>query len=205
VFVHLATDGAPNSSYLLDMTPQTPSFSDDAFLDVGKTFTDPTSGVTITTLSVTSTTATINVEMSSVCTRSAPQVTASPGRSQDVPAETYRDVQHLRDQQRQRGVPGDELRAPGYNARQWVAEDLRASSLAAGPGATVSTTLWVTSPTVPTGSYTIVGAAVNGALTSLSGSAAMVYAVVPAGGPIGAGPSRMASIGLTSRPSTTGG
>src|SRR6185295_6184687 len=60
-----------------------------------------------------------------------------------------------------------------------------ASSLAASPGATVSTTLWVTSPTVPTGSYTIVGAAVNGALTSLSGSAAMVYAVVPAGGSIG--------------------
>ena len=54
VFVHLASDDQPDSSDLLDMTPGTSSLSDDAFLDVGKSFTDPVSGITVTTLSVSS-------------------------------------------------------------------------------------------------------------------------------------------------------
>jgi hypothetical protein len=52
VFVHLATDGAVDSSYLLDMTPETPDRQRDGYLDVGKSFTDPVSGITITTVSI---------------------------------------------------------------------------------------------------------------------------------------------------------
>ena len=63
VFIHLASDSQPDSSTLLDMTPGTSPLSDDAFLDVGKSFTDPVSGVTLTTLSVSSTSATIMVDM----------------------------------------------------------------------------------------------------------------------------------------------
>jgi Gametolysin peptidase M11 len=48
-------------SLLLDMRPSTPGF-DDAPLTLGKSFTDPASGVTITTTAVSSTGATISVQ-----------------------------------------------------------------------------------------------------------------------------------------------
>src|SRR5262249_22970697 len=41
VFVHLGSDANANSSYLLDMTPDTYSNEQDQSLDVGKSFTDP--------------------------------------------------------------------------------------------------------------------------------------------------------------------
>ena len=45
--LHLAEENSANSSYLLDMTPQTSSWSDPA-LAVGQSFSDPVAGVTIT-------------------------------------------------------------------------------------------------------------------------------------------------------------
>src|SRR5206468_10092441 len=58
------------------------------------------------------------------------------------------------------------------------------TSLTVAPGATMTTTLKVTSPAVPAGSYTIVGTATSAA--TLSGSAGMVY-LVGASGNGGAG------------------
>src|SRR5262249_50807141 len=87
VFVHLATDGAPNSSYLLDMTPATPAFSGDEMLVVGQSFTDPDTGITIKTVSVSDTSATILVDLGGKgpsCMRSAPSVSASPAQSPAV-------------------------------------------------------------------------------------------------------------------------
>jgi hypothetical protein len=45
--LHLAEENSGNSSYLLDMTPQTSSWSDPA-LAVGQSFSDPVAGLTIT-------------------------------------------------------------------------------------------------------------------------------------------------------------
>ena len=56
-----------------------------------------------------------------------------------------------------------------------------ASSVTADPGATVSTTLRITSPVVPTGSYAIVSAATSTTASPLSGSASMFYNVAPDG------------------------
>jgi len=60
VVIHIGTEGSGNSSYLLDMTPKTKSWSDPA-LDVGKSFSDADAQVTITPLSVSSTGASVSV------------------------------------------------------------------------------------------------------------------------------------------------
>jgi hypothetical protein len=66
VFIHMASDNNSNSSYLLDMTPETQFAWYYEFLAVGKGFTDPASGITIQTVSANGTSATIAVTMGGV-------------------------------------------------------------------------------------------------------------------------------------------
>jgi hypothetical protein len=77
VFVHLVTGSNPDSCDLLDMTPETSPLSDDAFLDVGKTFTDPVTGISITTNSISATAASLSVTLSG----SPPTLTPTPTRT----------------------------------------------------------------------------------------------------------------------------
>ena len=78
VVIHLGTDSTPNSAYLLDMTPETSSWSDPA-LDVGKTFYDSVSGVSITTMSAAPPTATVSVSYGPVsCVHTSPTIVISP-------------------------------------------------------------------------------------------------------------------------------
>jgi hypothetical protein len=79
VLVHKVTDGDPDSGYLLDMTPSTSQWSD-AALTVGKSYTDPQSGVKIAPVSVGSSGAKVQVTFPPAsCTRMAPAVTLQPG------------------------------------------------------------------------------------------------------------------------------
>lgn len=187
VFVHLATDGIGNSSYLLDMTPETPAYSGDEFLDVGQSFTDLVSGITIETLSVSDTSATILVDMGGTgpsCTRSAPKVAASPGKSNDVQPGTTVTYNVSVTNTDSAGCSASSFTLQATAPTGWQ-KSFGVPSLSAGPGATVSTTLKVTSPIVPPGSYTIVGAATNTAASTLSGSTSVIYAVAepPTGTP----------------------
>lgn len=75
VVVHTGSESTANSSYLLDETPGTTTFSD-AALDVGRSFTDPNAGVTITPLSVSSAGASVAVDFGG-----SPCIPASPGLS----------------------------------------------------------------------------------------------------------------------------
>src|SRR5678815_794682 len=184
VFVHLASEDQPDSSTLLDMTPATNPLADDAFLDVGKSFTDPVSGITLTTLSVSSTSATITVDMAvTPCTRSAPSVTASPAQSPAVQpgtAVTYT-------------VSVTNTDTAGCSAASFTLQatppttswqkSFGASSVTTNPGATTSTTLLISSPVVPSGSYTIAIAATKTTDSTLSGSTSVVYNVAPDGPP----------------------
>jgi hypothetical protein len=81
VLIRLGTELSGNTSYLLDMTPETSSWSDPA-LTVGKSFSDPDAGVTFTVLSADLTGATVSVTFSSggsaVCSNSNPVVSLSP-------------------------------------------------------------------------------------------------------------------------------
>jgi hypothetical protein len=183
VFVHLASDTNPNSSVLLDMVPETLSWFSDTALEVGQSFTDPTSGVTLTTLAVSSTSATIMVSMDSAaspCTRSAPRVSASPGQSLIVPAGTAvtYTVSVTNTDSAACAAASFTLQATAPTGWQ---KSFGASSVTAHPGATVSTTLRITSPLVATGSYAIVSTATSTSASPLSGAASVLYNVAPDG------------------------
>ncbi len=78
VLVHKVTEGDADSSFLLDMTPATASWSDPALV-AGQTFTDPLTGIVITPLSVGSSSSTVAVTFPpAACTRAAPTVSLTP-------------------------------------------------------------------------------------------------------------------------------
>lgn len=91
VVFHLGTVGdglhAENSSFLLDMTPDTSTSLvldlDDPALISGQSYSDPIAGVTISTDWTDETGATVSVSFDqATCTRSNPQVVISPSQSQ---------------------------------------------------------------------------------------------------------------------------
>ena len=72
------SSNSPNSVYLLDMTPATGSWFDPA-LTIGQSFTDSAAGITIKTISVSPTGATVAVTLGGPnCVRRAPAFTISP-------------------------------------------------------------------------------------------------------------------------------
>lgn len=101
VTMHLVTEGVGDSSFLLDMTPESTTsssnFADlyDPALTTGNSFTDSASGLTITTEYTDSQTATVYVSVEgsapSSCSHANPVVTVSPTESQWVSAGTQVD------------------------------------------------------------------------------------------------------------------
>jgi hypothetical protein len=88
VVIHLAQDGAPNSSDLLDLTPNSSTYFDwnDVALATGTTYSDPDAGVKITTQSVGST-ATVSVSITQPsCVRALPTISISPSQASPVSA-----------------------------------------------------------------------------------------------------------------------
>ena len=90
VVVHLAEQGNPNSSDLLDMTPLSSYFDwNDVALVVGATYSDPDAGLSITTESVTNSGATVRVSLSQPsCVRALPTISVSPSQAGPVFAGT---------------------------------------------------------------------------------------------------------------------
>ena len=144
--------------------PRPPSpLSDDAFLDVGQRFTDPVSGITLTTLSVSSTAATIQVDLdpSTPCIRSAPRVTATPAQSPAVlpgTAVTYTVSVTNTDTA---GCAATTFALQATPPTTSWPKTFGAASLTPNPGETASTTLRITSPVVPPGAYPIAIAATS--------------------------------------------
>jgi len=83
VLVHLGTDGAASSAYLLDMTPATPTYYwwFDPSLVAGQSFADPAAGVTLTTDWVTPTAAAVDVQFTGTVALATNQPTYSPGQT----------------------------------------------------------------------------------------------------------------------------
>jgi len=93
IVVHTGSPSDGNSSYLLDMTPASASqnWSDwsDPALVAGRSFHDPTSGVTISTVSTSSVEAVVSVNFAApACVHANPSLTISPKQSQGVVAGT---------------------------------------------------------------------------------------------------------------------
>jgi hypothetical protein len=85
VVIHLGTDSAATTSYLLDLTPATSSWNDPALV-LGQSFTDPYAGVTITPVSRSAASAAVQVSViPQACVRGNPSATLSPSQSQWAP------------------------------------------------------------------------------------------------------------------------
>jgi len=178
VFVHLGTVSDPNSSLLLDMVPETLTIVGDALLDVGKSFTDPLTGTTLTTISVSDTSATIVVGMGSMpsCIRSAPSVTASPDQGPAVPAGSVVTYTVSVTNNDSAECPSSVFSVEPVVVDGWqISADKPTPIL--GPGATGSTALEVTSPAVAAGSYAIAITVANTADPTLSTSVPVTYVV----------------------------
>jgi hypothetical protein len=188
VFIHLASDSDPNSSWLLDMTPSTIAYAIDAFLDVGKSFTDPVSEVTITTLAVSSTSATVAVDIGSPCTRARPVVSAAPAQGPAVPAGTSVSYTVTVTNADSSTCAPSSFSLQAVVPSGWT-QSYSAPSVTISPGATGSATLSVTSPSVPEGPYTVVSTATHGQNPTLSGSDSVIYTVAASteGGIVGGG------------------
>jgi len=84
VVIHTGSEASGDSSFLLDMTPATPSWSDPA-LAVGQTYFDPDAQVTISTVSTSASTAVVAVSVGvPACVRATPaiDVAMQPGTAQ---------------------------------------------------------------------------------------------------------------------------
>ncbi|EEG07753.1 Ig-like domain-containing protein [Pseudogulbenkiania ferrooxidans] len=184
VLVHTGADGDGNSSYLLDMTPNS-STNDwiDPALTAGQSFTDSTAGITVTVQSVSSTGTSVSVSLAgqtastSTCTHANPTVSLSPGQSPTVTpgtAVTYTLSVTNTD--------SSACSSSQFNLNTVVPSGWSVSSassvLSLAPGGSGSTSVVVTSPTTATtGYYGVSSTATNGSATSYKASASATYAL----------------------------
>src|SRR5213076_1053169 len=134
-----------NTSYLLDLTPATSDWSDPALV-VGQSFSDSTSGVTITPTSGTGTAAGVTVGLSGPpCTRSNPTVTFSPSQSQWVTPSSIVGYTVTVVSNDSSACTASAFSVQASAPTGW-STTLASSSLTMSPGATRSTTLQVVSP-----------------------------------------------------------
>jgi hypothetical protein len=173
VLVHRITNGAADSSYLLDMTPATTSWSDPALV-AGLSFTDPASGITITPLAVGAAGAQVSVTVpGAACARANPVLTLAPSGTvwTTVGATTtYTATVTNKDGC---GCTASTFDLSAAVPTGWASNTGRTASIA--PGASGSTTLQVTSAAGASGFYTV---PINAANTVAPASAASVASTV---------------------------
>jgi hypothetical protein len=151
VLVRKVTEGNGDSSYLLDMTPATASWSD-AALVAGQAFTDPQTGVTIAPVSVGSGGAMVNVTFpASSCTRAAPKVTLTPDSTVWAPAgsSTYYSVAMTN--QDSCGCAATTYDVGASVPAGWSATNARTASTA--PGSVTSAAIVVTTASTATAAF----------------------------------------------------
>lgn len=177
VVITAGSESSGNSSNLLDMTPATASWSDPA-LDVGQTFTDPDTGVTIAPTWTDSAGASVGVTFGPMaCVRANPVVTLSPSQSQWVQPGTTVTYTVSVTNKDNGGCAASDIALHVAAPSGWTAA-LAASALTVNPGATASTTLQVASPVSATnGFYTIGVTATNSGAPTYVASTSATYVI----------------------------
>lgn len=187
VLIRTATDGDRNSSYLLDMTPNTvPTFDmTDAALVPGQAFVDSEAGVTITLTARDATRATVNVTLGapSGCVRASPTLAVSGGTTAVPAGSTVAyGLSVANNDSAGCGSSSFNLQ-PGVPAG-WSG-NVANPTLVLMAGASATTTLNVASAaTAATGSYPVTVAATHsaGSAYQAAGNATYTVASVPAAG-----------------------
>lgn len=177
VIVHTGSEQYGSSIYVLDMTPETSSWTDPA-LTVGRTYSDPAAGVSITTVSTGVEGATVRVDFGpSTCVSAAPSVSVAPTATQwAAPGATASWTMSVKSNDSS-GCAGASFAVRAVVPSGWSASAAN-STLFVAPGQTASTTLQVTSPrSAPDGFYDVRAMADAG---SGAGAATGTYAVLSA-------------------------
>ena len=175
VLVHTGSEASANTSYQFDLERMTSTF--DGMLDIGQTFTDPGSGLAITTTSFGSAGASVNISVApSACTAAAPTVTVGGGGSWAAPAVPVNYTVSVRNNDGATCGTATfnlEPQAPGG----WSAL-FNPGSLSLTPGATGSATFTLISTADANGSYAFQAAANrSGPSGSVSGTVQVASAL----------------------------
>jgi hypothetical protein len=179
----MGVEGIPNSSSLLDMTPNTQDLDwRDMALPLGISYTDAASGTTIALEQINATGATISVDFgTAVCVRRAPAVVLSPSQGPWVSSGTpvsYGVTVTSNDSDSCNATAFDLSAVAGTG---WSIE-LDNSTLQIAPGASDSATMIVTSP--PTGNegfYDITVTASQYNDSTISAATVATYVIEPNG------------------------
>ncbi len=176
VLVRKVTGGVADSSYLLDMTPATTSWSD-AALVAGKSFTDPQSGLRISTVSAGSTGARVSVTFPAAsCTRAAPAVTITPGETTWTPAGASVAYAVQAQNRDSCGCSPTNFDVSAAVPSGWGATSARTPSVVAG-GSAVASILVTTPVGAPAGFYPLTLKAANVYAAAMAGTAAGTVAI----------------------------
>jgi len=152
--IHYQDSSTGSKSHLLDFTPATTSFGD-AALQLGQTWTDPYSNVSVTVTGVTPTALTVAVNYGAVpCVAAAPTITASPtGTSTEYGSSARFNVSVKNNDS---GSCASQTIALGATAPTGWTRTFGAGSFNLAPGQTATTTLDLGVPApYPLGTYEI--------------------------------------------------
>ena len=180
--IHTGDEASGNSSYLLDMTPGTTSWNDPALV-TGLSFTDPASGVTLTSEVPCSNTLNGNIGVTIgaiACVRANPDLTISPTANQSLTAGGSAAYTLSVKNNDNSGCATGNFNLTAAPPGGWGVK-LGSTALAIAPGASASTTLTVTAPNgVADGLYQTSATATNAAASSYADSVtagAVIYTV----------------------------
>lgn len=178
VAVHTGSESGGNTTYLLDMTPETSSWYDPA-LTGGRTFADAAAGLSLETVSAGASGATVSITLAptaTACVRATPQVTLS-GSSASVNAGTLVSYTVTVANGDSAACPTSTFALTPTVPAGWSGV-LDAGALSVASGTSRSTTLRVTSPgNAASGTYPVVVGATDASVASHVASGSSTYTV----------------------------
>ena len=186
VIVHMATEQDGNSSFLLDMTPESTTLSSnfadlyDPALVSGSSFTDSATGITFTNQYTTTQSAGINISLNGgsptvTCTHNNPQLSVSPIESQWLQAGATAIFTVNLTNKDNSACPSSTFQLSDILPSGWTSAD---KQLTLSPGQSGSSSIAVTSATnASDGFYSIAMSALNTDATSYSAQTFVTYVV----------------------------
>lgn len=184
VEIRMATEGNPDSSFLLDMTTQSLATGydlNDAALPPGQTYSDLAAGITIKAVSANGISAGIEVTVAatSACVRAAPTLSLT-GPTAAVAAGTTQ-TYSLSVTNKDNSTCGSSSFSLAASLPTGWAGGLASTSVSVAPGASATISLTVSSPaTASSGSYSLSSSASNTSAAGFSGTATATYSIATA-------------------------
>ena len=161
VVIHTGSESTGNSSFALDMTPETSSWAD-AALPVGRSFYDPASGVRITPVSVGAGGATVDVQLGDLaCVAAAPTVAFSPAQGPFVAAGTAVNFTLSVSNRNNAGCAASSFSLSAQAPAAGWTVTVSPSTLSLASGASGSATVTIASPAVQPGAYALTAGATD--------------------------------------------